>query len=159
MKRLLSIGLAVIAGLLVCTSVYATLTYYTYDYQSVVEADHGIYEYGCIPRPNADSEGGDWFILDNATHEPEGCTSINTYSDRIEVNLDNCLDEVITAYATVDEGFASQGVHVGLRMGLCEWTVYFFDEENNLLDPSEMSSSTQYLGGASNLWLWVRGED
>lgn len=161
MKKFLTIIFSILAGVLITGGVvWGALTFYQYDYWSVVNADNGVFEYGCIPRPNESAGGGDWFILDNGTHEPEGCTSIDTYSDRIEVNLDNCFDEVITAYADPDEGFTASGIRTGLMMGLCEWTVYFYDEDNNLLDPSEMSSDWYSSPGhGSNLWLWARGSD
>ena len=157
--KTLRIILSAIAGILVTAGV-AYATFYTYTYYSTVQADNGVFEYGCIPRPSANVNGGDWFILNNDTHEPESCTSITTYSDKIQVHLDNCFDQVITGYVTVDEAFAREGITPGLMMGLCEWTIWFYDREGNLINPSTLSSGSGVTPGiSSNLWVWVRGAD
>ena len=144
-----TIGLFVIVGI-----TKAALTFYEYKYYSIVRADHSIFEYGCIPRPGVN--GGNWYILNNATHAPEGCTSITTYHDKIQVHLDNCLDKVITAYAIPDEKFAQAGITPGLMMGQCEWTIWMYNRQGDLIDPTTLSTTN--MPGA-NLWLWVRGTD
>ena len=150
---LLLIISALIGGIIGVAIVKATT--YTYPYYSDVQAQNGIFTYGCIPRPGV--SGGDWFILNNATHEPENCTGITTYSDKIQVNINNCYDEVITASVTVDEIFAKNGITPGLMMGLCEWTIFLYDREGNLIDPGDLTSSGDWAG--ANLWVISRGED
>ena len=148
---LLIIG-ALIGGIS-ATVIWATT--YTYPYYSDIQAQNGIFTYGCIPRPGA--SGGNWFILNNTTHEPENCTGITTYNDRIQVHINNCLDEVITASVTPDEVFAKNGITPGLMMGLCEWTIWLYDRNGNLVNPTTLTSSGDWSG--ANLWVISRGED
>lgn len=112
--------------------------------------EHGVFTYGGAVRPDPN---GKWYILNNATHEPLGLASVTQTSEKVQVHLNNCYDEVSTAYAVADEGFASQKLRPGLMMGLCEFTFWIYDNDGNIVDPS-----TTYKSG-NNIWVYSIGTD
>lgn len=154
MKQFIVLFASLLLFFLVFATVVKAITY-TYPYYSDVQADHGIFTYGCIPRPG--TTGGDWFILNNATHESENCTNIITYSDHIQVNLNNEYDQVIVGYCVPDEVFAREGITPGVQMALGYFSVYLYDRDGNLVDPTTLTSSGDWV--SANLWCFSRGSD
>jgi hypothetical protein len=107
-------------------------------------------EAGCIIRPDAT---GNWYILNNAYHEPKGCNGISQNSTSISVTFSPSFAQVVTGFATPDEGLLGGGLHSGLSLGLNVFVVYLFDANGNIIDPSSVT-----IGG-SNVWLWAWGID
>jgi len=112
-----------------------------------------ISDWGATVRPD---DNGDWELIDNDYHKPQGIESVSQDSLGVYLWLEGDLVANYWSAVTVDETLASKGVICGARVSAVNDYVYFkCSQDDVLLNPNSPILSA----GASNVWVYVHGEN
>lgn len=101
-----------------------------------------------ILRPDSQ---GQWYLLNDTDHVPQGISSITQTSTYIRVNH-SCFSKIYTGYADPDETLVMNNVDSGFGAGLC-YSIIFLAKNGSAVNPNTINYS------GSNIWFYLTGLD
>lgn len=100
-----------------------------------------------ILRPDT---SGNWYLLNNATHEPYNIDTVSQTTSYIHVDLIGSMSQVSWSAITVDDYLAASHITCGASVGLDFVRIYCADNNGNI-NPASITNT-----GAA-LWIYVQG--
>lgn len=92
------------------------------------------------------NEGDGWKLIQDDAHETIGIYEVDQDDEKIIIKY-NDFSKVNGLTSVADETMASEGYTVGASVGLSETWLFIYDNENNLVKPSE------YKNISGNIWI------
>lgn len=92
------------------------------------------------------NSGTGWGFIQDKGHETIGLDSVTQDEEKIIIKYEE-KTKVNSVAVTVDETMASEGYSVGASVGFSEMSIFIFDKEGNLVNPTEYQSQN------GNIWI------
>ncbi|MFJ9113030.1 hypothetical protein [Streptomyces sp. NPDC102283] len=95
--------------------------------------------------------GDGWGLINDASHQPSGITSVETQSDRLILQHGVGAAKVSSLQVTPDEWWAARGLRCGASVGLTSTSVFLYR------DPSDRISDEVYYSTTTSTWTSAAG--